>query len=210
MQSAIEAMRSQEVAVASYRGRRPLKRLHPVPQIIAEVVEVPAPAEPKEKPKPKEKEYHLKYFDYYCNLGQDRTLAQAAVFFNRQPQEMSKWSRTFGWVERAKEFDKKSDRDITRDIIRKELRELLRVAILRRMEMTELDPERPGSLRLTEKATIYAIDKTISLLHNAMKLLGDDVGIEKTQKEIDRGSPGAPGGKGGVMVNVFFKGLEEG
>ena len=59
------------------------------------------------KPPKRESARILKAFEFYYKLGAERTLVQVARRFKKSPQAVHAWAKSYKWLERCEERDRK-------------------------------------------------------------------------------------------------------
>jgi hypothetical protein len=159
---------------------------------------VPAPAVPatKEKKTLLEKDIHRAMLAYYFALGKDRKLSLVAEHFNKTQPMIEKYSHVFGWKKRIAELENRSKSDLFRD----KAGELL---LLLLDSLTGPD-EKTGTTMLMSSAKNTA--ETIKLCVSSFKELRIDQREGEPGENNGRGGGNGKGPKGGIMVNVIFKG----
>jgi hypothetical protein len=164
---------------------------------------------------PNAEELKQKAFAMYQGMGEQRSLAKVAIALELPAEYIRKWSAKNKWNNQialnapAKiptSFKSTQDRVVEKAL--KAVERQVELVKIKQDMMTREDPANPGKELPTEDLTIYALKETGSVLLNTMKTLSEALGLQKTEKEIaaEGGGGNGKGPKGGVMVNVIFKG----
>jgi hypothetical protein len=138
-----------------------------------------------------ENEVHKRAFAFYYSLGPDRSLAKVAEMFMVHEGTVKNWSAVFGWKKRLEEQDSCSDLEIADRLNIKALR-------MKAESFFEPDPENPGKMKDSGRATMTAIKDHRSAVNAAKE-------IRLREQEASRGPGEGARGPKGVMVNVIIK-----
>jgi hypothetical protein len=163
-------------------------------QIVPAAVAPAAPAKGK-KPVLLEKEKHKAMLAFYFALGKDRTLAKVSEHFAVKQSLVEKYSHLFEWKKRLAALENRSKTDLFRD----KTGELL---LLLLDSLTK--PDETGTPGLTSSAKTTA--ETIRLCVSSFKELRTDQREGEPGEDSGRGGANGKGPKGGIMVNVIFRG----
>jgi hypothetical protein len=164
---------------------------------------------------PEGQELQKKAFERYQGMGVFRSLPKVAAELNVPVRDIQSWSFKFKWQNKIAltapatiptVFKATQDRVVEK--VLKAVERQVELVKLKQAMMTREDPAEPGKELPTEDLTIYALKETGTVLLNVLKSLSEALGLKKTEKEIESAgdSPSGKGPKGGVMVNVIFKG----
>jgi hypothetical protein len=148
-------------------------------------------------------------------MGESRSLLKVAAELNLPERHVRMWSFKYKWTNQivlatsAKiptVFKATQDRVVEQAM--KAVERQVELVKMKQATMTREDPADPNKELPTEDLTIYALKETGAVLLSAMKTLSEALGLKKTEKEIESvgDSGNGKGPKGGIMVNVIFKG----
>ncbi|MCX5914202.1 MAG: hypothetical protein NTV04_19995 [Deltaproteobacteria bacterium] len=157
---------------------------------------LPAPPAKEKKPVLQEKEIHRQMLAYYFALGKDRSLSKVAEHFGKTQAMIEKYSHIFNFKKRIAELENRSKSDLFRD----KTGDLL---LLLLDSLTKPGKE-TGTIELTSSAKTTA--ETIRLCVSSFKELRTDQREGEPGEDSGRGGGNGKGPKGGIMVNVIFKG----
>lgn len=164
---------------------------------------------------PEGQEVIQRAFEMYRDMGEVRSFAKVGVALDLPKWQIQGWAYKYKWNNQialnapAKiptVFKATQDRVVEQTL--KAVERQVELVKLKQSLMTREDPAEPGKELPTEDLTIYALKETGTVLLNVLKSLSEALGLKKTEKEIESvgDSGGGKGPKGGVMVNVIFKG----
>jgi hypothetical protein len=164
---------------------------------------------------PNAEELKQKAFVMYQGMGEQRSLAKVAIELSLPADVVRRWCARNKWNNQialnapakiSTSFKSTQDRVVEK--VMKAVERQVELVKLKQSAMTREDPASPGKELPTEDLTIYALKETGSVLLNTMKTLSEALGLQKTEKEIasEGGGGNGKGPRGGLMVNVIFKG----
>jgi len=184
------------------------------PAVLSVVTRKPH-GRPSKYATPEGQELIQKAFEMYRGMGEVRSLTKVAADLNIPPRDIKSWSFKYKWQSQialnspAKiptVFKATQDRVVEQTL--KAVERQVELVKLKQSMMTREDPASPGKELPTEDLSIYALKETGTVLLNVLKSLSEALGLKKTEKEIESSgdSGSGKGPKGGIMVNVIFKG----
>ncbi|HEX5133442.1 MAG TPA: hypothetical protein VFX92_13285 [Candidatus Krumholzibacteria bacterium] len=108
----------------------------------------------------KEQPHHVRAFEHYYALGEQRSYGRVAVEFSVATSTVKLWARSFGWQERARERDLEiarevADRTVTGEVDRRE--RSLQIVHMALVQLAKAIAE--GAIRMT----LSDLDKLIRL-----------------------------------------------
>jgi hypothetical protein len=108
----------------------------------------------------KEQAHHLRAFEHYYALGEQRSYERVAAEFSVAPSTVKLWARSFGWQDRVRERDigiarEVADRTVTGEVDRRE--RSLQIVHMALVQLAKAIAE--GDIRMT----LADLDKLIRL-----------------------------------------------
>jgi len=199
----------------SGRKRRGWVDPSPPPAGPEGILSVVAPRRAGRKSKyatPEGQEKIVQAFERYRDSGEIRSLAKVAVELNLPVKDVRRWSAKYKWNSKiVRPPSIVASFDATWEEMAKSKRRRFQERLWGRIDflLTELEKDEalPSEDRLKQKTSLYAVQELLKMLMTDSKITGQDIENEKGRKEIESPDSGnGKGPKGGIMVNVIFKG----
>ena len=108
----------------------------------------------------KEQPHHLRAFEHYCGLGEQRSYERVAAEFSVAASTVKLWARSFGWQDRIRERDLEIARNVASKTLSDEVTRRERSLQIVHMAMVQLAKAiAEGEIRMT----LSDLDKLIRL-----------------------------------------------
>ena len=152
-----------------------------IPQALTESISKP-------KAKPTDNEQQRQAFEFYFELGNNRSLAKVAERFGVKPDIVGKWAQRKQWTKRIRELEQRNVCKVIEDTA-------LQVILNKFKAMFIIDPVDGKSIILDPTASVGAVRDLVSAY----------VALDKNNRDREQDLGASGKGKNQVMVNVIIE-----
>lgn len=142
------------------------------------------PTKPTGRKKRQETKEHLEVFDLYLKLGAQRSIAKLAAVTGRPKPTLQRWSRQFGWPERAAAWVDEATGAAADSMKKQFFREAENVTTAKYEILDELRSRIVG----VEKKNL-SIHELIAVLNSIKTELGEPTTITKGSMNLEKKNP---------------------